>query len=53
MEKVKSLDHEVLLGNQVKDDYEKVKRKWTMISNGENPASQELIDEVEELRVQY
>ncbi|KAI8095998.1 hypothetical protein BDF21DRAFT_458246 [Thamnidium elegans] len=51
IEKAKSLDQEISLGKQVGDEYEKLKRKWTMISNGENPASQELIDEVEDLRV--
>ncbi|KAI9361400.1 hypothetical protein BD770DRAFT_408553 [Pilaira anomala] len=53
IEKIKSLDQEVALGKQTRSNYEKVKRKWTMISNGENPASQELIDEVEELRAQF
>ncbi|GAA5811362.1 hypothetical protein MFLAVUS_004796 [Mucor flavus] len=53
IEKVKFLDQEISLGKQVRDDYEKLKRKWTMISNGENSASQELIDEVEDLRAQF
>jgi E3 ubiquitin-protein ligase BRE1 len=51
MEKSKILDKEVLLRRQVESEYEKLQKKWDMIVQGENPASQQLVDEVEELRV--
>jgi hypothetical protein len=41
----------MLLVQQAKNEYERIMKTWNLIQQGENPASQELIDEVEELRV--
>ncbi|KAI7892922.1 uncharacterized protein EV154DRAFT_503364 [Mucor mucedo] len=52
-EKTRALDEEVSLQKQVEEEYKQVQRKWAMITLGENPASQQLIDEVEDLRAQF
>ncbi|KAI8373837.1 hypothetical protein BD560DRAFT_393734 [Blakeslea trispora] len=49
-EKQKALDEESKLQQQTEESHEKLKRKWDKISQGENPAEQQLIDECEELR---
>lgn len=51
LEKTKALDEETSLQKQVEEEYKQVQKKWTMITLGENPASQQLINEVEDLRV--
>lgn len=50
-EKNRILEQETLLVQQAKTEYEEIMKRWNLIQQGENPASQELIDEVEELRV--
>jgi len=49
-EKMKILEQETLDVQQAKNEYEKINKRWNLIQQGENPASQELVDEVEELR---
>ncbi|KAI8376102.1 uncharacterized protein BYT42DRAFT_614885 [Radiomyces spectabilis] len=49
-EKTRAFEEEKHLRKRVDEDYEKMKRKWDMISQGHNPAEQELAAEVEELR---
>ena len=50
-EKTRLLDEEKRLQDQTEENYEKMKKKWDKISQGDNPAEQQLIDECEELRV--
>ncbi|KAI9008828.1 hypothetical protein CLU79DRAFT_776473 [Phycomyces nitens] len=50
-ERVRTLDEEKQLRKRVDEDYEKMKRRWDMISQGDNPAEQQLAEECEELRV--
>ncbi|KAI8637607.1 hypothetical protein BD408DRAFT_424216 [Parasitella parasitica] len=52
-EKNKILEQETLLVQQAKSEHEKFLKRWNLIQQGENPASQELIDEVEELRAHF
>ncbi|KAG2210833.1 hypothetical protein INT46_000331 [Mucor plumbeus] len=52
-EKNKMLEQEMLLVQQAKNEYERIMKTWNLIQQGENPASQELIDEVEELRAYF
>lgn len=52
-EKTRLLDEEKRLKEQTEENYEKTKKKWDKISQGDNPAEQQLIDECEELRVSY
>ncbi|KAL7321378.1 hypothetical protein PS15m_001150 [Mucor circinelloides] len=49
-EKTRLLDEEKRLKEQTEENYEKTKKKWDKISQGDNPAEQQLIDECEELR---
>ncbi|CAO3650397.1 unnamed protein product [Mucor fragilis] len=49
-DKMKILEQETLNVQQAKNEYEKIHKRWNLIQQGENPASQELVDEVEELR---
>ncbi|KAG2204484.1 hypothetical protein INT46_005413 [Mucor plumbeus] len=49
-EKTRLLDEEKRLQDQTEENYEKMKKKWDKISQGDNPAEQQLIDECEELR---
>ncbi|KAI8981920.1 hypothetical protein BDF20DRAFT_864001 [Mycotypha africana] len=49
-EKTEQFEEEQRLQEQMEEDYDKLKRKWDRISQGENPAEQQLIDECEELR---
>lgn len=49
-DKMKMLEQETLNVQQAKNEYEKIHKRWNLIQQGENPASQELVDEVEELR---
>ncbi|KAL0078591.1 hypothetical protein J3Q64DRAFT_1839560 [Phycomyces blakesleeanus] len=49
-ERVRTLDEEKQLRKRVDEDYEKMKRRWDMISQGDNPAEQQLAEECEELR---
>ncbi|KAG1069615.1 hypothetical protein G6F42_026232 [Rhizopus arrhizus] len=51
-EKTRLLDEEKRLKEQTEENYEKTKKKWDKISQGDNPAEQQLIDECEELRTQ-
>lgn len=51
MEKTRMLDQEVALKQEVEDGYGDLQKKWDLIVQGENPASQQLVDEVEDLRV--
>lgn len=50
-EKTRLLDEEKRLKEQTEETHEKMKKKWDKISQGDNPAEQQLIDECEELRV--
>jgi E3 ubiquitin-protein ligase BRE1 len=52
-EKSKLLDEEKHLQDQIEEGYEKMKKKWDKISQGDNPAEQQLVEECEELRVNY
>ncbi|CAO3649476.1 unnamed protein product [Mucor fragilis] len=49
-EKSRLLDEEKRLKEQTEESHEKMKKKWDKISQGDNPAEQQLIDECEELR---
>ncbi|KAK4521541.1 uncharacterized protein ATC70_012157 [Mucor velutinosus] len=49
-EKTRLLDEEKRLKEQTEENHEKMKKKWDKISQGDNPAEQQLIDECEELR---
>ncbi|GAN07610.1 hypothetical protein MAM1_0168c07110 [Mucor ambiguus] len=49
-DKMKMLEQETLNVQLAKNEYEKTHKRWNLIQQGENPASQELVDEVEELR---
>lgn len=49
-EKTRLLDEEKRLKDQTEETHEKMKKKWDKISQGDNPAEQQLIDECEELR---
>ncbi|CEP17270.1 hypothetical protein [Parasitella parasitica] len=49
-EKTRLLDEEKRLQDQTEENYEKMKKRWDKISQGDNPAEQQLIDECEELR---
>ncbi|KAL9536971.1 hypothetical protein MBANPS3_012201 [Mucor bainieri] len=49
-EKTRLLDEEKRLKEQTEESHEKMKKKWDKISQGDNPAEQQLIDECEELR---
>ncbi|KAI9481711.1 MAG: hypothetical protein EXX96DRAFT_222280 [Benjaminiella poitrasii] len=49
-EKIKLLEEEKYIQSQLEENYEKMKKKWDKISQGDNPAEQQLIDECEELR---
>lgn len=50
-EKTKLVDEEKQLQHEIESNYEKMKRKWDKITQGDNPAEQQLVDECEELRV--
>lgn len=50
-EKTKLVDEEKQLQQEIESNYEKMKRKWDKITQGDNPAEQQLVDECEELRV--
>lgn len=50
-EKAKLLDKETALTTQIEQVHTKLDKKWSLIQQGENPASQDLVNEVEELRV--
>ncbi|CAO3589081.1 unnamed protein product [Absidia cylindrospora] len=49
-EKARALEEEKQLQAQVEEDHEKMKRKWDMISHGDNPQEQQLAEECDELR---
>ncbi|RCH83815.1 E3 ubiquitin-protein ligase bre1 [Rhizopus stolonifer] len=49
-EKTKAFEDEKQLQTQAEETYEKLKKKWDKIAQGDNPAEQQLIDECEELR---
>ncbi|KAI7863065.1 hypothetical protein BDF14DRAFT_1734704 [Spinellus fusiger] len=53
VKRTRALDEEKQLKKRVDEDYEKMKRRWDMISHGDNPAEQQLAEECEELRVNY
>lgn len=50
-DKTKLLDEEKHLRRKVEEEYDGMKRKWDMLSQGENPAEDELKKECEDLRV--
>ncbi|KAI9336049.1 hypothetical protein BD770DRAFT_332246, partial [Pilaira anomala] len=50
-EKSKLLEEENHLQIEIEENYEKMKKKWDKISQGDNPAEQQLVEECEELRV--
>jgi E3 ubiquitin-protein ligase BRE1 len=52
-DKTKILEEGKHLQEQMEESYEKMKKKWDKITQGDNPAEQQLIDECEELRVWY
>jgi hypothetical protein len=45
------MEEEKHLQVEMEDNYEKMKKKWDKISQGDNPAEQQLVEECEELRV--
>lgn len=52
-EKSKLMEEEKHLQDEIEESYEKMKKKWDKISQGDNPAEQQLVEECEELRVNY
>lgn len=52
-EKAKLLENETDLSSQLEEKHDKLNKKWNLIQQGGNPASEELVKEVEELRVKY
>ncbi|KAI8097692.1 uncharacterized protein BX664DRAFT_84831 [Halteromyces radiatus] len=49
-EKTRALEEEKHLQSRVEEDHDKMKRKWDMISHGDNPQEQQLAEECDELR---
>ncbi|KAI8047379.1 hypothetical protein BDF21DRAFT_434267 [Thamnidium elegans] len=49
-EKSKLMEEEKHLQVEIEENYEKMKKKWDKISQGDNPAEQQLVEECEELR---
>lgn len=52
-EKSKLMEEEKHLQDEIEESYEKMKKKWDKISQGDNPAEQQLVEECEELRVNH
>lgn len=45
------MDEEKQLQESIKENYDKMKKKWDKMSQGENPMEQQLAEECDELRV--
>ncbi|KAI9250732.1 hypothetical protein BY458DRAFT_559644 [Sporodiniella umbellata] len=50
-EKTKAFDEERQLQENTKESYDKMKKKWEKISQGDNPMEEQLAEECDELRV--
>jgi hypothetical protein len=52
-EKSKLLDEENQLGNEVQENHRKMEKKWELISQGNNPAKDQLEKECDDLMVNF
>lgn len=50
-DKTQALDEEKHLRQGVEEEYAKMQKTWDQITQGENPAEEQLAEECEELRV--